>query len=284
MEFVERECCPACDGVRARTLLQRRFHEGALGQFLRDFYRREPFEGTYQLDECLDCELIFQRFIADRESMKMLYTGLATSEDDAPVPLHPGDKHELLALGAFIGKPRLRVLDYGTGWGAWPISARNLGHDAFATELAPHRASWAAAQGVTVISEEEIETNRPFDVINLEQVLEHVAEPLHLLQSLIPSLSGVLKLSLPNGRRRIVGELERDDFRHIMPFHPFEHVNSFNRHSLAKLIERLGLKEVRPSLRDLYSFRSTSVKDFARPIWRFYNPDNLYVWAMRSDV
>ena len=67
-----------------------------------------------------------------------------------------------------------------------------------------------------------------------------------------------------------------------MPFHPFEHVNSFNHRSLRELIHRVGLKEVRPSLRHLYSFRSLSPKDLARPITRFHNPANLYLWAMKQ--
>jgi hypothetical protein len=281
MMFVERDCCPACKSGRSRTLMTAKFHEGPLGDFLRTFYRREPYEGTYQLDECLDCDLIFQRFVADPELMADLYSGLARPEVDVPIPEHAGDTHELLSLSAFLHKPRLQVLDYGTGWGAWPISARKLGHHAFATELAPHRADWVAKQGIRVIADAEIASHQ-FDVINLEQVLEHVAEPLDLLSQLAPSLRGVIKLSLPNSRRRVIRELQRRDYRHIMPFHPFEHVNSFNHRSLRELIHRVGLKEVRPSLRHLYSFRSLSPKDLARPITRFHNPANLYLWAMKQ--
>jgi SAM-dependent methyltransferase len=255
------------------------FADGPLGDFLYDFYRRAPLEGTYQLDECADCALIFQRFIADGELMKRLYTDYARPAEDVPLPLHAADTHEIQSLASFLGKGRLKVLDYGTGWGGWPISARKLGHDAFATELSPHRARWVAEQGVNVIGDSEIADHR-FDVINLEQVLEHVPEPLQLLRSLAPSLRGILKLSLPNSRRRHIAELARGDFRHVMAFHPYEHVNSFNRRSLAALVERVGLGEVRPSLRHLYAFRSSSPKDLARPIWRFRNPSNLYVWAM----
>ena len=278
MKFVERKCCPACEGTRSRTLLELSFGEGALGDFVHDFYRREPLDGIYRLDECLDCGLIFQRFIADDELMKRLYTDYARPAEDVPLPLHAADTHELQSLAAFLGKSRLKVLDYGTGWGSWPISARKLGHDAFATELAPHRARWVAEQGVKVIADAEIADHR-FDVMNLEQVLEHVPEPLHLLRSLAPSLRGVLKLSLPNSDRRHIAELARGNFRHVMAFHPYEHVNSFNRRSLAALIERVGLRQLRPSLRHLYSFRSTSPKDLARPIWRFHNPSNLYLWS-----
>jgi hypothetical protein len=48
-------------------LVKSQFHAGPLGDFLRNFSRREPYEGTYQLDECVHCGLIFQRFIADAE-------------------------------------------------------------------------------------------------------------------------------------------------------------------------------------------------------------------------
>ena len=281
MKFIERECCPACEGTRSTTLLELSFGEGSLGDFVHDFYRREPLDGIYRLDECLGCTLIFQRFIGDDEMMKRLYSDYARPEEDVPLPGHAADTHELNSLAAFLGKSRLKVLDYGTGWGNWPISAKKLGHDAFATELAPHRARWVAEQGVHVIADGEIADHR-FDVINLEQVLEHVPEPLELLRSLAPSLGGVIKLSLPNSNRRHIAELARGDFRHVMAFHPYEHVNSFNRRSLAALVDRVGLSEVRPSLRHLYAFRSTSPKDLARPIWRFHNPSNLYLWATVS--
>jgi len=307
MRFVERERCPGCGTAgpsNAVTLLRSRFSEGAVGDFIRQFYKFDPsgLDGFYQADCCLRCGLIFQRHIGDAEMMRFIYNDLVADDPPDKIPTFQADikdwkgsrdAHELMALSSFLKKPKLKVLDYGTGWGLWPIIASKLGHDAYATELAQDRAAWVSTQGVTMISDDEISRHR-FDVINLEQVLEHVPEPARLLKRLIRSLDGVLKLSLPDaGRARaILASMTSGESRYekIMPVQPLEHINSFSRGSLLDLASRLGLEEVKPSLLDLYSFIPGGIpsgprriaKEFIRPFWTWRNPSNLYVWLIRD--
>ena len=308
MRFVERERCPGCGTAgpsNAVTLLRSRFSEGAVGDFIRQFYKFDPsgLDGFYQADCCLRCGLIFQRHIGDAEMMRFIYNDLVADDPPDKIPTFQADikdwkgsrdAHELMALSSFLKKPKLKVLDYGTGWGLWPIIASKLGHDAYATELAQDRSAWVSTQGVAMISDDEISNHR-FDVINLEQVLEHVPEPAKLLERLTRSLDGILKLSLPDaGRaRNILASMKSGESRYekIMPVQPLEHINSFSRRTLLDLASRLGLREAKPSFPDLYSFIPGGIpsaprriaKEFIRPFWTWRNPSNLYVWLIRND-
>ena len=307
MQFVERETCPSCGTAgpsNSVTLLRMRFSEGAVGDFIRQFYKFDPcgLDGFYQADCCLRCGLVFQRQIGDPEMMRFIYGELVANAPPDEIPTFQADirdwkgsrdAHELMALSSFLDKPKLKVLDYGTGWGLWPIIASKLGHDAYATELAHDRARWVSTQGVTMISDDEISHHR-FDVINLEQVLEHVPEPAKLLERLVRSLDGILKLSLPDAGHApaILASMASGESRYekIMPVHPLEHINSFSRSALLDLASRLGLREVKPSLLDLYSFIPRAIpsgvrriaKEMIRPFWTWRNPSNLYVWLIRN--
>lgn len=293
-----RGTCPCCGSTAARTLYECGLHEEPLGSFLRNYYRQEIPEGTYRLDRCTACGVTFQRSLGSDEFLTALYSDWIddTLADfpyyraDLEHPRQSRDGHELMSLSAFLDQPRMKVLDYGTGWGLWPTVAARLGHEAFAIELAPHKAAWVADHGVTVLSEDELPAHQ-FHVINLEQTLEHMAEPRALLEKLVPSLTGVLKIAVPNAANvdRVVQDLKAGDCSTIVPVHPFEHVNAFDARSLAHLASSLGLKEVRPSLGQRFAFFPRGVpgsprrlvKEVIRPFWNFNNRTNLYRWFVR---
>jgi len=250
--FVERPACPTCKSEKFRTLWDSRFDKGPLARFISDYYHVDPalFDGRYRLERCLDCDLVYQRFVGDSETLGMLYSELVDVQRPDNIPTYLADMadvrgsrdaHELMSLSAYLGKPRLRVFDFGTGWGLWPTIAHRLGHDAYATELVEERIDFVSRQGVKILPEPEGE----FDVINLEQVLEHVPDPLEILECLIPHLTGVLKIGVPRVRPSDIRALTAG--RLPMPIHPPEHINGFNGTSMEKLASRFGLRIVRPT-------------------------------------
>jgi 2-polyprenyl-3-methyl-5-hydroxy-6-metoxy-1,4-benzoquinol methylase len=293
--FVAREACPACGSDELQTLYRCGFTEEPLGSFLADYYRQPIPAGIYQLDECLGCTLIFQRFVGSDAFLAELYSNWLVQDMDDEYRAELShfsvsrDGAELATLAAHLGKRRLKVLDYGAGWGLWPIIATRLGHEAYAVELAPEKADWARRNGVNVITDDEIHRHS-FDVINLEQTLEHLTEPRKLLNLLAPSLDGVLKIAVPNPSPNIIADLSRGDTSSITALLPFEHVNGFNPRSLSLLAHSIGLTEVRPSLRHRYSFLRPSglrrprrlAKELLRPLVAFNQPHNLYRWFTRE--
>lgn len=292
-QFVGREACPSCRSVDGRTLYRIRLAQEPLRTYLRNYYRRDVPDGPFQLDECGQCGLVFHRFIGTDAFLAELYSSwIECSIDDVfrsdvEKPSTSRDGHELMALSAHLGKAKLKVLDYGAGWGLWPIIASRLGHQAYAVEIAPAKAQWMARHGVTVLADEDIARHR-FDVINLEQTLEHLTHPREALESLVPSLDGILKLSVPNAAKapRRIDEYKAGNFSNLPLMLPFEHLNAFNAWSLDALAAAVGLYEVRPSLRQRYSFLNGGLphspkqlaKELIRPLWTFRNATNLYRW------
>ena len=78
------------------------------------------------------------------------------------------------------------------GWGEWLFAARGLGCEIYGLELAPARITFAAANGVRVLRAEEL-SSCTFDIINCEQVLEHLDE----IDVAMATIGRVLK---PGGR------------------------------------------------------------------------------------
>lgn len=291
--FVERPACPACNNAGSLTLWDSPFDEEPVARFMREYYLVDPalFDGRYRLDRCLACDLVFQRFVGDSDTLEILYSELLIERRPEAIPTYVADMadirgsrdaHELMTLSAYLGKPKLRVFDFGTGWGLWPTVARRLGHDAYASELVRKREHFVSTQGVKMLAEPEGQ----FDVVNLEQVLEHVPNPLEVLEKLVPHVRGVLKIAVPNLRDRDIRALRKGQTP--MSIQPLEHINSFNRVSMEKLASRLGLRIVRPTIAQSYAFVRRGgipaspkriIKEFVRPFWP--RPSNLCVWLVK---
>ncbi len=92
--------------------------------------------------------------------------------------------------------------------------------------------------------------DRQFDVINADQVFEHLPEPLVTLRQLRRALKpgGLLKISVPDGRsvKRNLGYGDwlatADSPRSLNPVAPLEHINCFTRHVLIVMAAEVGLR------------------------------------------
>lgn len=320
--FHSREGCPACGSAQPRTVHSSKFSEGAISVFLRAWYDIEPTildAAPYELQRCPNCELVFQRHIGDPELMQELYTTWQAhrmgvqEEDPDPELLSPVYRehlrelneslfaHEVMVASSFLGVPlnRMKTLDYGMGSGLWVRIAVKLGCDSYGLELSEKIMAYVRRHGAKTVTDQEIPDHK-FHFVNTEQVFEHVPEPKELLKRLAASLhpGGVVKISVPSGERagEIVSALNngsyQGDYKTIMPVHPLEHINTYNRHSLAVMAKSAGLEQVRPSLLQSYSFLARpgavslrrpkkAIKELIRPWYQWRNPSNIYIWLRK---
>lgn len=313
--FVARERCPACGSPEVSTLYESAFASGAIGTFVRSYYRVDPTllgAAAYRLDRCRACGLTFQANVGGPELLSDLYThwveepgdpdrDIPTYRDDIGAVRLSRDAHEVMAAASFLGKPlsELRTLDYGMGWALWPRIAAALGCRSFGSDLSEPRMEFARRHGVDAVTDEEIAGLR-FDFINTEQVFEHVPEPLELLRRLERSLApgGVIKISVPSGEGAdaIVAALKagthKGDYPSIIPVQPLEHVNAFTRGSIRAMARAAGLEPVKPNLWHRYAFlrhRGTiaptrprkAAKELVRPWYQHRDPRNLFTWLRR---
>ncbi len=257
-----------CATAPGRTLYRCRFADPPIREYLLSFYPgfgEEDFallaDGELVLEECSRCSAVWQRFAPAGRLLTTLYETWAAGDggldrhDDVAYHRAAGEE-VLLALELAGRRPsEACVLDFGMGWGRWPRLAAAFGMQAFGVELSTAQATYAATQGVNVVSLDELPRAR-FHFINSEQVFEHLVEPRETLRRLADSLApgGWIKLAVPDGSG-IAEKLEQPDWssRALNPVAPLEHLNAFGRPALAELGAQAGLRRVQPPLAAFYA-------------------------------
>ena len=263
--FTARTDCPACGGVITRCLYECPYDQPPIADYVRDYYEAvgivemERLCGAeYRLLQCERCGLVYQQEVPDDALLERLYEHwidpeLARSRDRQRRDLGAYSMHaqEILQLLATLGRsPReVRVLDFGMGWGDWASMARSLGCETFGVEISRSRIEHAGKLGIPIVDPGRLADTR-FDLINAEQVFEHLAEPLEIMRTLASALrpGGLLKVCVPNGRS-IVRRLRRPDWsaprdtrRSLHAVQPLEHLNCFDHGALVAMGRRAGLR------------------------------------------
>ena len=249
----------------------------------------ELSDSRYHLLECSRCGMIWQRNAPADGFVSRLYDdwidptesldreAAATLDDRIPL------LREIISLVAMMDRPpgSLRMLDFGMGWGRWLLIARGLGCQVWGAELSESRLARARALAVPTVSWDEIPSHQ-FDVINTEQVFEHLVDPyeslVHLAQSLAPD--GIIKISVPPSGD-IHRRLEANDWtarkftkNSLNAVAPLEHLNCYSGESLVVMAERAGLEQVFLPTRAYYQLLTvrgglTSIaKQLAKPVFR----------------
>jgi SAM-dependent methyltransferase len=226
--------------------------------------------GRYELMECKHCGLLYQRTVPSDFFVAEFYDAwLNTDEHETGIDV--GGKRIGLDRGVELSREiatllrttqlapsDLQVLDYGMGWGHWCAIAQAMGCKTYGWDLSRQRRDFAKSRGIQVPEFEELSTLR-FDIVNVEQVFEHLVEPRAVLEQLASMLKpgGILKIGVPDGRhvKRGLssvrwGHLARDRefMRHLMPITPLIHINTFTAESLARFGAQAGLQPIRAPL------------------------------------
>lgn len=264
--FTTRHSCPCCGGKGEAILYEKEFCESPIRDYLEAFYgpqggvELEFLENAaFTLVDCPTCGLIYQKHVANDALMVKLYEQW----------IHPVKVFELidgrhdatyfLSLNAQIANAisylqvipaDLECLDFGMGWGHWCRAMRGFGCNVTGTELSESRISYARKEGLNIIDFDDIGDHK-FDLINSEQVLEHIPDPFETLLYLRKSLKpgGLIRIGVPDGwdvrARLAVGDwlAPKDSPNSLNAVAPLEHINCFNYDVVVRLATRAGLEE-----------------------------------------
>jgi 2-polyprenyl-3-methyl-5-hydroxy-6-metoxy-1,4-benzoquinol methylase len=206
----------------------------------------------YRFVRCSACSAMYADRIPDRNTLRRLYT---SSEEEAAwsavtladASARTADWHFLSWLEVndwpIRGK---RLLDAGCGAGQTLLAARGKGMEPSGIEINPVASQAVRDMGFEV-HEVEIESfhllsQTQYDVIVLNQVLEHLAEPSTVLSNLTSRLKpgGRLLFSSPHSDGLSMRRF-RDKHVHIFSFH---HLQLFSVRSLEALADNAGLSLV----------------------------------------
>ena len=250
--FIRRESCPVCGSNEKELLFKSSYDSPMLKQYIKAMYEL-PDEflknEEYEIDACKECGLIWQPNVLNDKGAEILYTTYKKSDDMGEARSTDANKKIYMkqiadALRSAHKKPsKAKVLDYGMGWGYWCAAGKEMGCDSYGFEISETYRDFAKKNGINVLERSDIAENAPFDVINLEQVLEHVPNPREIIEFLSSNLSdnGVLIIGVPNGGR-IRKDLRNPEYTMSKDsVWALQHINTFNNATLAYLTESVGL-------------------------------------------
>lgn len=262
--FRDRTACPVCVGAESTPVWTGKFSDPYMRRMMELFtYSVDTDEvlgdGDFALVACSGCKMRYHARVLDDASVPVVY-GIWTDQDqvDRFHSLHgvgnaveDGHRRTKMALrlrklvSGYFDDP-LTWLDFGCGNGGTLAAGRSLGFRMVGIEPSATRRTEAERTGVPVfvdLNDLDSADVGPLHLVSLEQVLEHLTDPLGTLQSLYDRMEpgAVLFVAVPDCR----GIDEPDDFHTFHKVQPVEHVNAFTPDSLRSICERAGFRPER---------------------------------------
>jgi len=228
--------------------------------------------GTFDFRRCEACDVLFITPMP-RDALQTIYPKNYYSFVGQKPSLvqrikQALDRHAFRAVSAKIPGQDLAALDVGGGSG-WLLDQLRLVDNRFTytcvvdIDARAGTLAEAAGHGFALGSIESFSANRPFDLIFMLNLIEHVADPGSVLCKAADMLSpdGRLFLKTPN-----FDALDARLFRHRSwgGLHTPRHFVLFTRESLVELCRRSGLEVVSFNYTQGAPFWSVSTLDFLR--------------------
>lgn len=260
--------CPICDAAM----------EIYLDQMFDDRY---GYPNTFRLDKCPVCNLIQTVPLLVDDDLPGLYGNYYPRRniDIAGLEQQVGEPQLLRARlqrwltgtdnqGQYSAKSGDIVLDYGCGTGVSLLEVRKLGGRPYGVEADPNVAPIAEYYDIPIHVgqlSENLFQNVKFDLIVLNQVIEHVPNPGRLLELLKLRLteSGKMVLSFPNTASIYRRLFSRKWINWHIPYHLYHYDRkSFQRFAFAHGFRIESYRTVTPNLWTVLQFRAL----FTKPI------------------
>lgn len=155
------------------------------------------------------------------------------------------DKYEI--FNKYIEKNNRRILDIGSGSGHFLNFGHKLGWNCLGIEPSKDASEYSKKFGFQVINDSfknKLLKNRKFEVIHMNQVLEHIPNPEILLSNIKSYLEigGLICITVPNDFSILQELLHNQEHFKQWWISPPHHLNYFTVDSLSSLIEKLDFK------------------------------------------
>jgi len=245
--------CPVCSQKNSKLL----FH---------------PKSSPGPVSKCLNCEMVFVARVLDDHALtfdgpvtfgqldskvltssdindvKDLWEFIYLTDKESEMPtLRMNALDALKRIALYINKHPIekKILDFGSGWGFFLATAKELGWDTYGLEPLPGPSVYARATFDLNIITDTLHENTyqadSFDVITSFQVFEHLPNPKEVIQNLHKILckDGIVLIEVPNYNTwtmKIMGSRHR----HFVQ----DHINFFSFDTLGRLFMENGFEIV----------------------------------------
>lgn len=289
--IIRRNQCPGCSSTNLRYLYKRSYMDARMRQYMELAYHggaEYEYVGgaNFEIAECAECHLLFQTDVLNEIGLQRLYDVWINADlakqwftENQNMAEEQFRIETLCFAKHYLRHSKLKLLDYGAGFGGFCRSGKTLGFDVAAFEFSRARAAALRSQGISALMPGD-ELNSDYDLIILNQVLEHLTDPFETLQRVNQALrdDGLVFVAVPNCRG-LTRTLRRVDSLSIPQFQQallgcsaFQHINSFTAKSLTNICERADFVRVFDPFASFVCYRpSVSPIAFAKKVTKpFY--------------
>jgi len=273
--IINREHCPICKSKKRLVLFSAKHNRPEFLNFIKfeKFYSKEFYDSytegllgelLYEIAECKDCHFIYLTEVLNDVGMALLYNDWLDKEllrvHYSNLPYDIAAERILKWIkNNFRKKDKINVMDFGAGYGNFCSIAAKYGFNTFAFDLSVDKNDHVNCMGVTISNDFEKHYGY-FDFIWVNQVFEHLSDPLGVLLNLSQCLTnnGIIYTGVPNCKN-IKRTLKRNGLSEKLfkLLSPHQHINAFNNNSLKLLGVKAGLKPF--SMIDFMKFFNTSL-------------------------
>lgn len=256
---VNRDTCPLCKS-KDRTILFSAKHNSP--GFM-DFIKYEAYYGAafynaynnsivsellYEPAQCNRCHFIYLTEVLSDMGMGLLYNEWLDKEmlrvHYSKLPHIIYHEHIVSILRKhFRAKQQPTLMDFGAGYGRFVEMSVQKGFKTFAFDISADKNDFMDNMGVTILNNLTNYKNY-FNVIWVNQVLEHVSDPLSIVKTLADSLTedGYIYIAVPDCTtvKKLIAQkpLSQEQFKLLSPH---QHINAFTNETLKLLGTNSGL-------------------------------------------
>jgi len=256
---VNRNNCPLCKSKGRKILFSAKHNSPGFLDFIKfEAYYSEAFykayhntaanELLYEVAECDNCGFIYLTEVLSDMGMGLLYNEWLDKEmlrvHYSKLPHIVYHEHMVSVLRKhFRKKQQPTLMDFGAGYGRFVEMSVQKGFKTFAFDIGADKNDFMDNMGVTIINNLAKHKNY-FNVIWVNQVLEHVSDPLGIVKELTASLTddGLIFIAVPDctNVKKIMEQkpLSQELFRLLSPH---QHINAFTNGTLQLLGINSGL-------------------------------------------
>ena len=195
----------------------------------------------YDIVQCLNCRFIFVKSLPSNEQLSRYYIKFDYKNIDLMEPVIRRDAVRSLKLirkYSNIFNFDKRLLDIGCGRGYFMDESRKIGLDTYGVDYSKKMVNFSKKVLRLNVQHSDIFNFNPkhkFDIITLNQVIEHVTNPRDLIRKCYKLLrsGGIIYIATPN-IDSLSAKVLNEDFDHLIP--P-EHLGYFNCKTLINLLK-----------------------------------------------